>query len=217
MSISALTSTSTASQLSFLSRLSSTNSSSSISDAEGVRRPPPPDGGGFAEAIAEALKSIGIADTDSAATSTASASADSTETTEATDVAAALGSFLQSLMGALHAQNSEGIEAPPPYGEQQGGPGKPATDLQSLIAELTSGSADASADSSDAVGDLESAFANLLDKLGVSGDTGSTDATDSTTGADGTDTSAKLAAFLQALSSKVGGKGMSGNLVNTTV
>lgn len=58
MSINALSSTST-SQLSFLSR----TSNSSTSGTEGMRGAPPPkppEGGGFASAIADALKSIGI-------------------------------------------------------------------------------------------------------------------------------------------------------------
>ena len=208
MSISAIGSPSAASQLSFLSRLSSTNSASS---AQGVRPPPPPDGGGFADAIAEALKSIGISDSGSDAT----AATASTDTSDTTDVTAAQGSFLQSLMGALHAQRSESAEAPPPYGEQQGGasdgPGELQSDLQSLLSKLTSGAVDASADGDDAVGELESSFANLLDKLGGGTSTAGTDDIQST------DAAAKLASFLQALSTKVGGGGGSGNLVNTTV
>jgi len=201
MSISAIGSPSAASQLSFLSRLSSTNSASS---AQGVRPPPPPDGGGFADAIAEALKSIGISDSGSDAT----AATASTDTSDTTDVTAAQGSFLQSLMGALHAQRSESAEAPPPYGEQQGGasdgPGELQSDLQSLLSKLSSGT-------SDAVSELESSFANLLDKLGG---IAAADSTDSTAG---TDADSKLAAFLQALSTKVGGNGSSGNLVHTAV
>ncbi|NVM79715.1 hypothetical protein FHW83_005556 [Duganella sp. SG902] len=206
MSISALSSTSA---LSFLSRLSSTNNISSQSgSAEGVRPPPPPEGGGFADAIAEALKSIGVTDDAGADTSAASASTETSDsaTNDATDVAAALGSFLQSLMGALHAQNSAGAETPPPYGEQQGGPGKLESDLQSLIARLTSTDGAAATESGDSVDQLESSFANLLDKLGVSTDSG-----------DSTDSASKLAAFLQTLSTKVDGHGVSGNLVNTTV
>jgi hypothetical protein len=229
MSISALSSTSAASALSFLSRLSSTNSASSAastnstSGADRVRPPPPKDGGGFADAIAEALASIGISDVgteSSASASGTSATAEATDgSTDANDVAAALGSFLQSLMGALHAQHSDNAEAPPPYSEQQGGaggPGKLETDLQSLIAEVsagTSSSATDGSDSADAVDQLESAFANLLDKLGAGTDASATGGTDST----GTDAASKLAAFLQALSAKVGGNGASGNLVNTTV
>lgn len=222
MSISALSSTSAASQVSFLNRLSSSNAASSGTDA--VRRAPPPDGGGFADAIAEALKAIGVTDTSVSGTtsSTGTTSADGADTTDSTDtVADALGSFLQSLMGALHAQNSGEAEAPQPYseagGKGPGGPGKLESDLQSLIAKLGSGSgatstdsADStdSTDSTDAVSDLETTFQNLLDKL--SGGT-SADSTDST------DASTKLAAFLEALSSKVGSSGSSGNLVNTTV
>jgi hypothetical protein len=150
MSISALSSTSAASQLSFLSRLRSTNANSS---AQGVRPPPPPpDGGGFADAIAEALKSIDISDSGSDTATTASSS-DSGGKTDSTDVTAALGSFLQSLMGALHGQRSEGADAPPPYGDEQGGgsagPGKLQSDLQSLPAKLTSGTTGASGDDSE--------------------------------------------------------------------
>ncbi|WP_373986708.1 hypothetical protein [Duganella sp. BuS-21] len=232
MSISALSSTSAASALSFLSRLSSTNSTNSASSAgsttntTGVRPPPPPpkDGGGFADAIAEALASIGISEvgTDSSGSAAASSAEATDASADANDVAAALGSFLQSLMGALHAQHSDNAEAPPPYGEQQGGaggPGKLESDLQSLIAEVGAGassSATDGSDSADAVDQLESAFANLLDKLGAGTDASSADGTASTDST-GTDAASKLAAFLQALSAKVGGSGVSGNLVNTTV
>ena len=212
MSINALSSTSAASQLSFLSRAGGGNSTNA---AEGARRPPPPDGGGFADAIAEALKSIGVTDTSASGTSSAT-STDAAESTDGTDtVADALGSFLQSLMGALHAQSSGQPEAPPPYseaaGQGGGGPGKLESDLQSLIAKLGSGGTATSADSADgtdAVSDLETTFQNLLDRLGGGSATAS---------ADGTDAGTKLAAFLEALSSKVGGSGASGNLVNTTV
>ncbi|HWW69562.1 MAG TPA: hypothetical protein VN089_06470 [Duganella sp.] len=215
MSINALSSTSAASQLNFLNRLGGSNSSSGT---EAVRRPPPPDGGGFADAIAEALKSIGVTDTSTSGTNgtTSTTSTGDTEATDGTDtVADALGSFLQSLMGALHAQNSGQTEAPSPYSEAAGkgggGPGKLESDLQSLIAKLSSGGTATSADSTDdadAVSDLETTFQNLLDKLGGGS---------ATADADGTDAGTKLAAFLEALSSKVGGSGASGNLVNTTV
>jgi hypothetical protein len=207
MSINALSSTSAASQISFLNRLDSGNSTSGT---EAARRPPPPDGGGFADAIAEALKSIGISDTSVSGTG----STDATDATGADTVADALGSFLQSLMGALHAQNSGQADAPPPYSEAAGkgggGSGKVESDLQSLIAKLGSGdtTTTGSADGTDAVSELEATFQNLLEKLG-----GGT-ATEST---DGTDAGTKLAAFLEALSSKVGTSGSSGNLVNTTV
>ncbi|NYE60375.1 hypothetical protein FHW58_001527 [Duganella sp. 1224] len=235
MSISALSSTSAASALSFLSRLSSNNSISSMSNnsnsldsSQGVR-PPPPDGGGFADAIAAALQSIGItdtsssgSDTDTSATSASSDSTTSTSTTDATEVSAALGSFLQSLMGALHAQHSAG-EAPPPYSEQQaggqGGPGRLESDLQSLIAKLGANTVEGNSDSGDAVDDLQSTFANLLDKLGTSTSTSDSDSTASAgTGSTSTsDALTKLSAFLQALSAQVGNHGSSGNLVDTAV
>jgi hypothetical protein len=209
MSINALSSTSAASQISFLNRLGGGNSTSGT---EAARRPPPPDGGGFADAIAEALKSIGVTDTSASGTGSTAAT-DATEATDAGTVADALGSFLQSLMGALHAQNSGQAEAPPPYSEAAGkgggGSGKLESDLQSLIAKLGSGdTTTGSADGTDAVSELEATFQNLLEKLGGGTATKSTD---------GTDAGTKLAAFLEALSSKVGTSGSSGNLVNTTV
>lgn len=220
MSISALSSSNT-SQLSFLSRLSSTNASGSADATRGAPPPRPPEGGGFASAIADALQAIGITSTGGGtdtAGAGASTSASSTDTADSADsggsVADALGSFLQSLMGALHAQNAASSNEAPPYGEAQqgGGPGRLEADLQSLLSKLTSdrastGSADStSAEGGDAVSQLESSFAKLLDKLGGGG-----------SGAGGTEANTKLAAFLQALSAKVGGGGTSGNLVNTTV
>ena len=89
-------------------------------------------------------------------------------------------------MGALHAQSSAAPETPPAYSDSQGqggGPGKLGSDLQSLLAKLTSDS-DTSAsatDSDSAVSDLETAFKNLLDKLGgTSTDDTGTDSSTST-------------------------------------
>ncbi|MET0320886.1 MAG: hypothetical protein ABW069_09225 [Duganella sp.] len=217
MSISAFNSTSATSQASFLSRLSSSNAASS---AETVRRPPPPDGGGLIGAISDALSSIGITDLSTAGTDAAAANAGSESGTGSDDVAQALGGFLQSLMGALHAQNAPGSDATSAYSEGQGqggGPGKLESDLQSLLSKLTSGSAADSAGSSDPLSDLETAFQNLLDKVG-NGSSISTSSSSSTAGTGSTSaTGDKLASFLQALQSKVGGSGSSGNLVDTSV
>jgi hypothetical protein len=125
-------------------------------------------------------------------------------------VAAALGSFLQSLMGALHAQNSDGADAPPPppYGEQQGGPGKLESDLQSLISELSHGGSLAAT----------AAMRSISWKaLSPTCWTSWASAATAQTAPAAPHAATKLAAFLQALSSKVGGNGTSGNLVNTTV
>lgn len=180
MSISSITSSSAASQLSYVGKIDS----SSAGAARQVP-PPPPDGegGGFISAIADALKSIGVS----------SDGSEAAESTDSSNAAQALGSFLEELMGALHAQGSED-SAPLPYGEApQGGPGKLAEDLGSLIANLGSST-------DDSTGALESSFSNLLTALG----------------ADGSDAASQLGSFLQALASGMPEARTSGNLVNTT-
>jgi hypothetical protein len=117
-------------------------------------------------------------------------------------------------MGALHAQNSDGAEhrhRRHTASSRAVGPGKLESDLQSLISELSSTGSTSSSDSSDAVDQLESASPTCWTSW-ASAATASTDSTSSTSMH-----ATKLAAFLQALSSKVGGNGTSGNLVNTTV
>jgi hypothetical protein len=247
MSINALSSSSTVSQMSFLNKTGATSGSGGCGPVQGG--PPPggrPDGGGLVAAIANALKEIGVTsstgssasstDASTAATTDSTAAASSTGDTSSTDgsnVAQALGSFLQSLMGALHAQGGASENGPPPYGEGQqaqamggacggGGPGRLASDLQSLISRLGNGTATASTTSStsatsasgtddttatNATSDLESTFKNLLDQLSGSGSTGGSSA----------DSNDKLASFLQALSNNLSGAGTSGNLINTTV
>jgi hypothetical protein len=241
MSINALSSSAAASQMSLLNKTGSTSGAGGCGPVQGG--PPPggrPDGGGFVAAIASALKEIGVTSTSGSTTSGADASgatsADSTSTTtsgtdtsstDGSNVAQALGSFLQSLMGALHAQGSANEDGPAPYGEGQqgqgmggpgggGGPGRLASDLQSLISKLGSASTASSASTSSttaasntddttasgATTDLESTFKNLLDQLGGTGST---------------DSNGKLASFLQALSTNLSGAGTSGNLINTTV
>lgn len=214
MTISSLTSSSAISQLNHVSKL---NRASSGADDGAVRAAPPPrpQGGGFINAIASALKSIGVTDS-SSDTSTTSASGDAATGTE--NAAQALGSFLQDLMGALHEQgaaSSGSATGSDTYGPPAGGPGGPGggpgklgADLQSLISKLGSstgadsdGDADSTTDSSTA--SLESSFKNLLQALGG--------------GDDDSATNTKLASFLQALSDNLPGAGSSGNLVNTTV
>lgn len=175
MSISSITSSSAASQLAYIS-----------SAASAARRapPPPPDGegGGFIGAIADALKSIGL-----------SSDSEAAESTDSSNAAQALGSFLEDLMSALHAQGSD-ESVPPPYGEApQGGPGKLAEDLGSLIAKLGSST-------DDSTGSLESSFGKLLTALG----------------ADSSDAASQLGSFLQALASGMPEARTSGNLINTT-
>lgn len=204
MTISSLTSSSAASQLSYAGKLSSANASSSGEGGQVGRRPPPPDGGGFIDAIASALQSLGISSTDS------TASTASTNGTDNGNAAQALGSFLHELMGALHEQ---GASSPPPSGEGQaygppggGGPGRLEADLQSLISKLgasgeSSDTSETSETSETSGSALETSFQSLLEALG----------------SDTSDASGKLASFLQALSGKLPDAGSSGNLINTSV
>lgn len=205
MNISSL-STSAASGLTYTSRVSGTSSTTQNQQVGGTRPPPPPDGGGLIGAIADALKSIGVAGTSTDETSTDGTTTSAEGTTGATDTtnaAQALGTFLESLMGALHAQQEEGT-APPAYGEPpQGGPGKLSTDLQSLIAELggtASTTEEEATETSDSVSALQSSFKSLLTALG----------------GDGSDADTQLTSFLQALSSKLPSAGSSGNLIDTS-
>jgi hypothetical protein len=188
----------------YASRVAGTSAASSASAAQQAGRmpPPPDDGGGLLGAIADALKSIGV---DEGATEGADVETTSAATQgDSADTAQALGSFLESLMEALHAQGSD-AGAAPAYGEPpQGGPGQLSADLQSLVAALgadTDGTAVAVATSADnGLGALQGAFANLLTSLG--GDAGDADA--------------KLSSFLQTLSSRLPTAGSAGNLVDTT-
>ena len=184
--------------------------------ADGVRPPPPDEGGGLIGAIADALKSIGVdggEETDAASTTSGTES-------DTANAAQALGSFLESLMGALHAQNGEEGAATPAYGEPPqggpgmgGGPGKLSSDLQGLISALgnATGSTTATTDSTStddtsatdtdsSVSALQDSFKSLLTALGV----------------DAADSGSKLSSFLQTLSAKLPSAGSSGNLIDTT-
>jgi hypothetical protein len=218
MSISSLTSSTAASQLSYVSK----SSSASSGDASGQVRngpPPPRDGGGFMDAIASALQSIGVSNSDSgtSTTSTTSSTSDSSTDSSASsgNAAQALGSFLHELMGALHKQGATSSSSgdKPSYGAPpSGGPGRMEADLQSLISKLGSGSdsdtastgSTASTDSEDSedttTSSLATSFQGLLQALGSD-----------TSGA-----STKLTSFLQALSDKLPDAGASGNMINTS-
>ena len=109
MSISALSS-SNVSQLSFLSRLSSTNAGSSAEATRAAPPPRPPEGGGFASAIADALAAIGITDasitggTTDSSTSTAAAAGG----TDSTDANTKLADFLQALSSKVGGSGTSG-------------------------------------------------------------------------------------------------------------
>lgn len=208
MTISTITASTAASQASYANQVGSSNNSNMQ-----VQRKPHgrPDGGGFIEAIASALKSIGVSSSDSA-TSSASASGTSTATTDSTsaadssNAAQALGDFLQKLLSALHEQNgaSSANDAPPPPPPQGfgGGGGKLESDLQSLISNLTA-SNDTSTNAASSTGtssSLEHAFSTLLQALGGSSDTAGT----------------KLAQFLQVLADNLPGASSSGYVINTS-
>jgi hypothetical protein len=77
MTISSLTSSNAASQLSYVSKTGSSNANGE-SGQVGNRPPPPRDGGGFIDAIASALESLGISD-DSSSTSNSTSTDASTE------------------------------------------------------------------------------------------------------------------------------------------
>jgi hypothetical protein len=211
MSISSLTSSTAASQLSYVSK----SSSASGDDASGQVRngpPPPRDGGGFIDAIASALQSIGVSNSDSGTSTTSTTSDSSTDSSASSGNAAqALGSFLHDLMGALHKQGADSSSSgdKQSYGHHQGGPGRMGADLQSLISKLGSGSASdtsgtastSDTDSEDSTtSSLMTSFQGLLQALGSD-----------TSGA-----STKLTSFLQALSDKLPDAGASGNMINTS-
>src|SRR5450830_290994 len=209
MSISALSSSSAATQLSAFNRVSGSNTGST--DSVGGTRPPRQDDNGFLDAVSSALSSIGVTVPDTASSDSTGAD---TSTASGSDAGQALGAFLHQLMGSLHAQGGGGqgegqgkvAGEGGHHGGSRGGPGHIESDLQSLMQKLSS-SSDSSTDGSDSsVSDLQSSFANLLTSLGGSSD----------------GSNAKLGSFLQSLSGSLGGASgatslpATGNLVNTT-
>jgi hypothetical protein len=216
MTISSLTSSSAASQLSYVSKLGSA-SAGAESGQVGNGPPPPRSGGGFIDAIASVLESLGLSEGDSA---TADSSSPDASSTGSGNAAQALGSFLHELMGALHEQGASSSESSSSSGDGQaygppggaggpggpGGPGKLEADLQSLIAKLGSSSESAGSEGTedsaeDSGSALQSSFQGLLEALG----------------SDTSNSGSKLASFLQALSDKLPNAGTSGNLINTSV
>ena len=207
MSISALSSSSAATQLSAFNRVSGSNTGSA--DSVGGAPPPRQDDKGFLDAVSSALSSIGVTLPDTASSDSTGAD---TSTPGSSDAGQALGAFLHQLMGSLHAQGGSGASAGADKdGDKDGGGararghGNIKSDLQSLIQTLSSGTG---SDNS-SVSDLQSSFSSLITALGGGA---------STSG----DSSAKLSSFLQALSGSLGASGSSaslpssGNLVNTT-
>lgn len=216
MTISSLTSSSAASQLSYVSKTGSANANDSGESGQVGNGPPPPQsGGGFINAIASVLESLGLSEGDSATGDSTS----SDGSTGSGNAAQALGSFLHELMGALHEQGASPESSSPGDGQAygppggNGGPGGPGgpggaggsgkleADLQSLISKLGSSSETAGSDGTEDSGSaLESSFQSLLEALG----------------SDTSNSGGKLASFLQALSDKLPNAGTSGNLINTS-
>lgn len=164
-------------------------------------------GGGLMAAIGNALSQIGVGSS-SGSENSASAENDST----AQDPARAVSAFVQSLMSALHAQdtranasqNTSGTDAD---GDKDGSASAAQghrrhhhlqADLQSLMQQLSSSStSNASSSATAAPSDLEQSFKNLMSALG------------------NTNSNATLPNFLQALSNQFAGAGKAGNAVST--
>ncbi|MCS0609393.1 hypothetical protein NX773_14575 [Massilia solisilvae] len=231
MSISSISSSlSSLTQTSQLGSASRASADDQAQQVQGGAPPRPHGGGGLGKAVMQSLAdTLGI-DTSSAGGASATDGSTSTAASTAgtTDVASAqqaLGSFMQSLMSALHAQGagasaSSGTNGRDPDGDGdghkgprmgQGGPGRMESDLQSLIQKLassstgTSTSSDSTTSSHSTPSDsgtstLQDSFKNLLSALGVSTD-GSSD---------------KLNSFLQSLQSKMADVHPAGNAVNTS-
>lgn len=173
-------------------------------------------GGGLFNAVVQSLQQIGaVGQTGSSSSSSSSDSSDSTSTQ---DPAQALASFMQSLMAALHAQNTSANNTSNDGGGSQGSGSTSGVsrggghhhhhmkaDLNSLIQQVSSGSdSDSTASSTNATDasasattDLESSFQNLMSSLGQSG------------------SSADLNQFLKAFSGNVQDLGPAGNVVST--
>lgn len=163
-------------------------------------------GGGLMAAIGNALSQIGVG---SASGSENSASAENDSTAQ--DPARAVSAFVQSLMSALHAQdtranasqNTSGTDAD---GDNDGSASAAQghrrhhlqADLQSLMQQLSSSSTgNASSSATAAPSDLEQSFKNLMSALG------------------NTNSNATLPNFLQALSNQFAGASKAGNAVST--
>jgi len=104
MTISSLTSSGAASQLSYVSKL---GSASAGGESVQVGNGPPPlrSGGGFIDAIASVLESLGLSEGDSA---TADSSSPDASSTGSGNAAQALASFLQALSDKLPNAGSSG-------------------------------------------------------------------------------------------------------------
>ena len=175
-------------------------------------------GGKLLDAITAALSQIGVGSGSTSSTSASSTGTDSSSTSTQ-DPAQALASFMQELMAALHSQGgsqSAGSQGGTDSDGDNDGSGTSGVsgsgrhrpniqaDLQSLIQQLSSSSADSSsassstADTSSAdttLSSLEQSFQSLISSLGGSGSTTS------------------LTDFLQAFANNMQGESSVGNVV----
>ena len=185
----------------------------------GAPPPPPPDGGGLIDAIAKALQSLGVGESSSESAnsdSTNAAISNDAADTNSANVAQALGSFLQELLGVLHQQKTTKQTSTETSSDTQAlsnatgarefrGPARLQDDLQSLMTQLQSAeNADAEETSTTtSTSNLSSSFAKLLQALGVS---------ESSSGAGNSNT--KLSDFLQTLMSNLPTENQRGNVIN---
>ena len=177
--------------------------------------------------------------------SSASGDGTPTDATSSSAQAKALSSFLNNLMSSLHQHDGQAgaatdsssgataSTAAPAHahgGHKHGhGGGKMESDLNSLIQSLASGSsATAGSSTGSSVSSASSVAPASTDVVGATASTAATDGSTSKLEASfeslltamgsrsSGDSNARLTSFLQALSSKLGGTGATGNLVNTT-
>ena len=165
-------------------------------------------GGGLMAAIGNALSQIGVGSSSDSANSSSTENDSSSQ-----DPAQAVSAFVQSLMGALHAQDTQASASQNTSGTDADGDNDGSTsaaqghhrhhhlqaDLQSLMQQLSSSNTSNSSSNSTAPSsDLEQSFKNLMSALG------------------NTNSNATLPNFLQALSNQFAGGSKAGNAVSTS-
>jgi hypothetical protein len=218
MNTSSMTSDNTA-----MARVTQSNGISATHNHHGCRRTDGPDdarsgepvGGrtGLMDAVKEALSSIGVADPQNAnsggATTSDAANSDATTDPTSSKGAAALQSFMQTLLAALHSQGAASDPNAPDAktsvdtvsNRSRPHHGDLAADLQGLMQELNA------PDSADPkLADLKTSFQNLLGALSGPANAGSSGSTGDTS----------LGKFLQAFAAHVPGYSTVGNVVDTT-
>ena len=231
MSISGVSSNSlfSLSDLGGVSGVDQTSATVSFSD---FPTPPPRHhgGGGFVDAIKEALASL---DTDTATSSSVTTSS-SDDATSTQNVDAALNSFLQNLLTALHSESA-------PSSSTDNSTDTESVSSASAVAAATASSAAAAANRPPPPGDgrLEADLTKLVQSLSAAeSSTSSTDTTASASDSSSSSSSSttaglegsfadllsalgdsggtSLSSFLQSISTKLHATPSSGNIINTT-